>query len=438
MTNSTIASSVVLIAALLATVCGELNAQQGPVLQLGPMLGHVGPDEARIWVRATSEGKLSVRIGENEDLRNAIEVTGLELKDSAACMGSIRIPNLNPSTTYYYSVLLDGNPTTCRPHFSFETSPPDGRPAHFRVAFSSCFGKDNYSSAAGWAELAARGKADLMLQLGDNHYADTTDPIKQRSAYFAQRDLPGFRATTSGIPNYGIWDDHDFGPDNSDRLADGKKNSLLTFKQHWANPGYGEAENPGIYFTFSRGDVQFIMLDDRYYRDPNNAEPSTKKTLLGKRQKAWLKEQLLRSTAKLIFVASGSEFHPNSHVDSWASFDHERQEIFEFLKEHKLTNVILLSGDRHFTGGYQINGQVIEITSGPMGSKTYPTKNLPDMFFNLGEGKMFAVFDVDTTGDKPKVSLEVYQVGMEDFFKREFSWDEITGRTRISPLAKPK
>src|SRR5690606_32749217 len=121
----------------------------------------------------------------------------------------------------------------------------------------------------------------------------------------------------------------------------------------------------------------------------NSARDEGQKTMLGRRQKEWLKQSLKDSTATFKVICTGSEFQLNGHRDSWTSFDRERRELLDFLRQEQVTGAIILSGDRHFTGAYQIAGQVIEITAGPMGSRNYPTRNLPDMFLNRGRGKMF-------------------------------------------------
>ena len=105
-----------------------------------------------------------------------------------------------------------------------------------------------------------------------------------------------------------------------------------------------------------------------------------------------------------------------------------------FLREHDLPGLIFLSGDRHFTGAYQIGGRFIEVTSGPLGSRTTNGINKPDMFLNLVEGTMCSVFEIDTTTAEPIVKLEVYRAGFGQIHARSFAWDEINGRTRIPTL----
>ena len=403
-------------------------------LMLGPMIGHTGPRDTRIWAKASGAARLSVRLGTDAALANARLFEGPALGTDSDFMGHVRVDGLQPATTYHYAILLDGKPAMLRPYPAFTTAPEIGAAGRTRVAFSSCVGRSSFMAAAIWAEMSARTRFDLLLMLGDNTYADSTAPDVQRRHYYDHRSALGYAEITRRVPTYAIWDDHDYGPNDSDRTAAGKEISLQTFQQFWANPSYGQPDDPGVYFKFSRGEVDFFMLDNRYHRSPNRAPDDGTKTMLGAKQLAWFKRELLASKAKVKFVASGSEWERNGHLDSWTSFTREREEIFDFMRERDVPGVILLSGDRHFTGAYQIGGRFIEVTSGPLGSRTTNGINKPDMFLNLVEGTMCSVFEVDTTGEQPLVTLEVYRGGGGKIHERKFTWDEINGRTKIPTL----
>ncbi len=422
----------------MALFLGFASLAKAAHLELGPMLGHTISSETAIWAKASGPASLSIRYSQKPDLADAKTSAAVDLNEAGSFMGIVRCAELKPSTRYHYQVLLDGKPATVAPHASFVTAPEEGTPTKFRFAFTSCLGREGKLCGASWGEMEVSGKADLILLLGDNHYADSTRRAKQSAAYFDHRSIPAFRTVSSRTPVYGIWDDHDYGPNNSDSTAPGREESLATYKLFWPNPGFGEADNPGIYHKFSRGNVDFFMLDDRYYRSPNQAPADGKKTMLGERQLAWLKRELKASKAPLKFVACGSEFQLNGHEDSWTSFKREQKDFLDFLKNENIEGVILLSGDRHFTGGYQIRGEVIEITSGPMGSKNFPTKNLPEMFLNQGEGRMFSVFDIDATVTPPKATLEVHRAGIGVVERRDLSWAAINGDESLPLLPLPK
>jgi alkaline phosphatase D len=308
-----------------------------------------------------------------------------------------------------------------------------------RIAFGSCVGKEGWLDAAAWADLEARTNVDLILMLGDNHYANTTDPIKQRAAFVAHRRNPGFAALTQRTPVYAIWDDHDFGPNDSDGTVKGKERALQTFKEFFANPASGEPDNPGVYFKLTRGDIDFFMLDDRYHRSPNKAKDDGSKTMLGAKQLAWLERELLASRATIKFIATGGEWQAHSQQDSWASFLRERNQIFDFLAMHDIRNVVLLSGDRHFTALYSVENRFIEVTSGPLGSPNAKLSKTPpaEMLSGYDHGKMYCIWDVDTTAPEPRLTLEMYEAGAGLLEKRLFTWAEVTGAAKIERRKAP-
>ncbi len=431
-----------LLLVMLLTLAPRVDASPTTQLDLGPMLGHVGPTEARIWVKAaprsgptrSTRRSVAVCVSEHPDLSRGRTLRTQTLH-GPEYLGRFHVAGLKPATRYYYWVHVDGESGMATPLPSFVTAPAEGSRGRFRFAFISCVGRNAFDPAAAWGDLAARTPIDLLLFLGDNHYADTTEPTGQRAAYYVQRRLAGFRDLSSRVPCYGIWDDHDYGPNNSDGTAAGKERSLETFKEFWANPGYGQRDDPGVYFKFTRGDVDFFMLDVRYHRSPNESPDDGNKTMLGAAQLAWLKRELLASKATVKFLASGSEWQSNSSEDSWSRFNRERMDLLEFIQENNIKGVMLLSGDRHFTAAYQVLGSFIEVTSGPFGSsnsaRSQPTA---ECFYFVNTGKLYCVFDVDTTGVEPRLTLEVYRAAEGLIHKREFTWNEILGVTKIPPL----
>jgi alkaline phosphatase D len=422
-----------LSAALLVT-----SGSAAPYLKLAPMIGHTTSTNTRIWACASGSARLSFRVSTAPDLSDSKTVKGPKLNEESGFMDTVLVQNLKPAQQYYYCPMLDGKAALLPPYPSFTTAPVEGQPGRVRVAFTSCVGYNGFDSAPGFADMA-RTNFDVLLLLGDNHYANTNDPAIQRAFYFAQRDTPGYRNISSRTPIYAVWDDHDFGPDNSDGQLARKERVLQTFREHWANPAYGEPDNPGVYHKFTRSGVDLFLLDVRYHRDPNKATNLTHKTMLGEKQLAWLKRELLASKAPIKLLVSGSEWQSNGTDDSWTSFKQEREDLFRFIEDHRITGVLLLSGDRHFTGAYQVQGKWIEVTSGPIGSSNARVKNLPEMFFNFSDSKakFYCIYDLDTTTMSPRVALEVYRVGEGLAQRRTFTWDEVLGLTKIPSLPAP-
>ncbi|MGH6921456.1 MAG: alkaline phosphatase D family protein, partial [Geminicoccaceae bacterium] len=243
-------------------------------------------------------------------------------------MGIVEVAGLRPATRYFYKVLIDDRAGPAATT-SFVTPPPDVTAGRLRFAMTSCVGLPE-DAAPAWAELADV-PIDLLLQLGDNVYAGSTDPEVQRRIYYAHRRIPVHRAVVARTPSLAIWDDWDYAGNNSDGTVAGKELSLKTFKQLWPNPGYGQPSDPGVYFKISWGHVDFFMLDGRYHRSPNDAPDNGQKTMLGPAQLAWLKRELAGSDATFKFLASGGEWESRGREDSWRSFLRERNELFRFI-----------------------------------------------------------------------------------------------------------
>jgi alkaline phosphatase D len=414
-----------------------IGAESGVALDLGPLLGDVGPGSARLWAKATGAAKFSVRVSAQNDLAGAVMVQGPALSKENNFMAQVQVAQLQPATRYYYCVMLDGEPAMARPYPSFVTAPGGDAKGRVRFVFCSCVGNYGFDSAATWGDMATRTNFDLVLMLGDNHYANSTDPEVLGTYFGAQRRLAGYAEISRRVPQYAIWDNHDYGPEPTDGTAKNKPRALEIFKQYWLNPSYGEENKPGVYHQFSRAGVDFFMLDDRYQRSPDDSRDDGTKTMLGEAQLAWLKRGLLASRASVKVLACGCEWESHGLKNSWATFKRERDDLFRFIEEHGITGLLLISGDRHFTAAYQVLGKFIEVTSGPLGSKNSETRPTPEMFYYSGRGKYYCIYDIDTAGENPRVTLEVYRTGDGLVERRAFPWEEVIGTAKIKTLLSP-
>src|SRR5690606_25020428 len=144
-----------------------------------------------------------------------------------------------------------------------------------------------------------------------------------------------------------IWDDHDFGPNNSDRTFKWRELGLDLFKKYWPNPSAGTPDTPGVFHSFRIADVEFFMLDGRYHRDPN--QDPNRKTMLGEGQLTWLKERLTESQATFKVIVSGHTLTINRHDNGeyWANFGNERDEFLDWLFSERISGVFFVSGDWH-------------------------------------------------------------------------------------------
>lgn len=181
--------------------------------------------------------------------------------------------------------------------------------------------------------------SQLMIWLGDNLYY-----ILQSFRYKPQlkrniktRLNKKLNHLLYSKQNYAIWDDHDYGNNNSTASFKYKNTSLNVFQQFWPNPIHDTLN----YYTFKKSDAQFFMLDDRY----NNEH---EKAVLGKQQAAWLKDALAASNAVFKFICIGMQaINPVSTKECFYKTTTEYKELIDFIIQQRISGVLFISGDRH-------------------------------------------------------------------------------------------
>ena len=174
--------------------------------------------------------------------------------------------------------------------------------------------------------------------------------MTQHYCYYRRQSQSEWRSLVATTSVYSIYDDHDFGtndciPGAEIESSKWKREVVEVFKENWNNPSYGGGEEtPGCWYEYYIGDVHFIMLDGRYYRDLENG------SMLGTVQKEWLFGVLASSKGKFKIIASPVPWSPGvkpGSKDTWDGFPEEREEIFSFIEEQQIDGVLLMSADRH-------------------------------------------------------------------------------------------
>lgn len=373
--------ALALVTALFSAVAQELSAMPAdngyPRLMQGPMAGAVSEDTIRIWLRTSAPLEVTLLYGtapEPEAMTTGPTVRTAKQTDYTAVL---TVGGLEADTKYYYRVLVEGKPDLylgAMEPFSISTVPATGSKAPFRLAFGSGarFQRDRVQPI--W-HAVQNWQPNLFLWIGDNMYGDSHDPDILAEEYQRQRDITLLQPVQRTIPQLAVWDDHDFALNNHDHTNPVKDAALEVFKNYWANPSYGLPETKGVFFRHSWGDVDLFMLDCRYWRDPNRQQDSPGKTFLGAGQLAWLKNGLKESKASFKLLVSGSGWTKakGEGGDSWASFTHERDSLFAFIRDNDISGVLLLSGDTHCgelnvipfsqQGGYDL----YDLVSSPLG-----------------------------------------------------------------------
>lgn len=256
------------------------------------------------------------------------------------------LSDLPPNTRYYYAIEAGDNLNT-ELTGSFQTFPEGS--ASFAFGFASC--ATTGSDHEVFQTIHMRDPL-FFLHTGDFHYENitSTDPQTFRDAYEAVLGSPRQAQLYSDLPLVYIWDDHDYGPNNSDSTAPGRLAARLTYQEYL--PHYPLAASSGdvpIYQAFTVGRVRFIVTDCRSARSPWSAPDNASKTMLGVEQKAWFKEQLLaaRFTYPVIVWVNTLPWIGVTGDDGWYLYTNERRELADFIADNHISQLCMLSGDAH-------------------------------------------------------------------------------------------
>lgn len=428
-----------------SAIVRRLAAESSGLLH-GPMLGAVTPGGARFWVRTRGESAVEVRVSARGNFAQPDAAGSQRTRKGGDHVGVVEVNGLKPATRYRYQVYVDGRATPRSEHWEFTTFPSVETKTPVRIAFGGCarYWPDHEQI---WDTIRLR-RANAFMILGDNVYLDIperTGPFHDYT-YHQRQSRPEFRRLVAGVPVYAIWDDHDAGIDDVflgpyPEKPLWKVDHLELFQRNWNNPpAEATPERPGVWHSFRTGPVECFLLDGRYYRE-NFLLPSP--SMLGPVQKAWLLRALRASTAPFKLLVSPVAWADDAKVDtgpggeklynrdSWYGYRAEREEIFNFITEQRITGVILISSDRHRndvrlhrrTRGYPM----IEVTSGWLTNSVGAGRS-GETIFEYTTGPAFGMFSADAGPADPVGRLEIVNIRGEPVFQREIKLSELQSR----------
>lgn len=387
----------------------------------GPMVGSATATSARFWVRTARESDVRVIVHPNS-ISDPVRT-----RAAADYTAVAEVTGLMPDTAYTYEVTVDGVRATDPEHPSFRTYPESGVPARFEMGFG---GGAGYVPAQErmWDVIRSHGPLAFLF-LGDNVYLDLPEMPSglHDYTYYRRQSRPEFRRLVASTSTYAIWDDHDSGTDDVwlgpfvDK-PDWKLPLLMHFQENWNNPSYGSDGHPGTWFSFVVGDVEFFLLDCRFYRTNPYVEP---RTMLGPVQKRWLFDRLQKSEGVFKVLASSVPWAFDAKgdaVDTWNGFREERAEIFDFLAERRIEGVVLISADRHRSDAWRIERArgypLYEFESSRLtNDAVHPL--MPGALFGYNEKQSFGLLTFDTAVSDPTVTFRI--VSIDDEVKGELS-----------------
>ena len=346
----------------------SIFAQQNKLIS-GPWAGDVQMRTAIIWAEISADvKKVAVKYYDiNKPFqKRTVVYKGVVGND----FNPIKIPlnGLEFNTVYNYSLLIDDKEITTAFTTKFTTQDlwQWRKPApDFSFLAGSCNyvndpavdrpGKP-YGNDSSIFESMAKTGAAFHVWMGDNWYTREVDfgsawGLNYRVSHDrAQKILQPFMAS---MPQYAIWDDHDYGPNDEGKSFIFKEESRNIFKNYMLNPSYGE-DGKGIYTKISYSDVDMFLTDDRYFRsedempDSVNGMPLKDKHFFGPTQMEWLKNALIFSNATFKIIVVGSQvLNPLGNAENMQRYPFEYNELLNFIQAQKINGVVFFSGDRH-------------------------------------------------------------------------------------------
>lgn len=402
--------------------------KNGKAIVHGPMLGYTTSETAKFWLRTSQVSKVQFVLSKTKTFDEEIFSEEKQTEKNSEFTAKIDVKGLSANTNYFYKIIIDGKPQ--REVFEFTSQPVEREASEISIAFGGGAAYIPWHSYM-WNTIDSHA-LNAMLLMGDNVYIDYPEhPEIQRYCYHRRQSKAEFRNFSSGTPILSIWDDHDFG-DNDEYggkeidFPKWKRPVFEVFRNQFANPYYGGGdENPGVWYDFQIADVDFFMLDCRYYREPSSAKGDTDDPqMLGSVQLQWLKKKLLASKGTFKVIVSsvpwayGAKAGMSGRFDTWRGYKKERGEIFDFLAENKIEGVVLLSADRHRSDLWKIereNGYPLyELESSKLvNTHTHECMDDPERILCYNEKCSFGKVIFNTKLPDPSLRYEIWSIDNE-------------------------
>ena len=273
---------------------------------------------------------------------------------------------------------------------------------------------DGPDGPSGWQNIPGNFSGIVDADVNWTNIEQVIDVYSKHWQYNrADYHLQSFLQNTS---MYSQWDDHeminDFGAlweywNNFNKEREGYPNLVKVGREAFFNysPIDRNAEDKNrIYRSFNWGPyLDLLILDARSYRSPNSMTDTVEnnKTLLGREQLQWLKQELLNSSATWKVISSDVPISvptgANASIlgqDAWANgnetnfsktgFERELQGLLKFLDDNDIKNIVFVTTDVHFPANirYEVDANADklifhELISGPLSAFRFGVPGVP-------------------------------------------------------------
>lgn len=362
---------------------------------IGPIIGHVTTDHARLFIRGDHQDNATVFAGiryrpaDTQQWSNGIFAKLSDLRDMSEVFA---LNNLSSDTEYEYQAGWFSPMNPVHTQDSVAELPLQWPREIYRLRTRSTakharayiVGSCRYlRMTAGIASLpqlgdrifasinqlieGAQPPISATLMTGDQIYVDDMNlfaPDREYkdilSKYRAAFSQPNIKRLMSSTSTYMILDDHeieDNWPANASKSDSALyRNAMAAYELYQAShsPVHPLTTNGQInravlehyWYQFSDGDIEWFVTDSRTRR---NLSPEDRRILDEAQEHALLK-WLINSPARVKFVVTSVMFYPDRKQpdgDAWQAFPEQRLRLLETLRTRRIKNVVFVSGDVH-------------------------------------------------------------------------------------------
>ena len=296
----------------------------------GPMVGYSKKTEVALWIQTTQSVDVGFKYWEINKPQEFFLTETITTSKNNGFTATLMADKVSPGNIYNYIPMINNNPIKLdyqlefqtQAHWEYRTEPPN-----FSFAAGSCSynnepqydrpGK-SYGGDYFIFNSILNKNPDFMLWLGDNVYFREPDDSRTGvyHRYTHDKSIPELQGLLGSVHHYAIWDDHDYGPNDSDKSFIHKDITLQAFKDFYANPSYG-LDDVGITTQFQWADIDFFLLDNRFFRTSKHLKTS-KKEILGQKQIDWLINSLIYSKAPFKIMVRSALPQSNLHTNNAA------------------------------------------------------------------------------------------------------------------------
>ena len=300
-----------------------------------------------------------------------------------------------------------------------------------RIALVSCMRDRQAEFQAPMWKALLETKPDLVFLLGDNVYVDdevgfvggvTEERIWRR--YVETRVTLDFYHWKTLVPTLAVWDDHDFGLNNTYGPTPWREYSSDIFRTLYAQDATMPEVmwGPGIATAFTAYGQRFYLMDNRSFRD----HPIIGKTHWGPSQEDWLVNKL-DSEKMAGWILNGSQIF-SGYRTGWGYETGHAGSLKKMLKRFSEVEapVLFCSGDVHYSEIMHVEDEYLgyettEITSSSMHSNAKePRKGNKRRIASIGEFN-FVTADVNVVEKGLDLAIRSHGRDGKQFFEVEKS-----------------